>query len=185
MSYIVTKGHVRGEGVYVPLWTRNTVTSSVNTGFFERQPATKPVTTCVRPGTKDYDHGTTDDGAALNELHGFKFHSYNGVVMAEGVPEVWNANGGGRNEMILPAIARQLPDLQISKELHFGAKILFLNLAQVGAIKCNCYRIRPVEGGELSKGKKSSNCGMVRNGAGYFGLVRGGAPRALREGCKA
>ena len=83
----------------VPLWTRDTGTSSVNTGFFERRPGTKPETTCVRPGTKDYDHGTpdygtTDDGAALNELHGFKFHSYNGVVMAEGVPEVWNANVG-------------------------------------------------------------------------------------------
>src|SRR5882724_8039642 len=33
------------------MW-RYTVTSSVNTGFFERQPATKPVTTCVRPVTK-------------------------------------------------------------------------------------------------------------------------------------
>ncbi len=85
------------EGVYVPLWTRDTGTSSVNTGFFERQPGTKPGTSCVRPGTKDCDHGTTDDGAALNELNGlngFKFHSYNGVVMAEGVPGVWNANVG-------------------------------------------------------------------------------------------
>ena len=54
----------RGEGVYVPLWTRNTVTGSVNTGFFERQPATKPVTTCVQPVTRP----TGKELNGLNEL---------------------------------------------------------------------------------------------------------------------
>ena len=32
------------EGVYVPPWTRDIVTSPVNTGFFEGQPVTQPVT---------------------------------------------------------------------------------------------------------------------------------------------
>jgi len=51
--------------VYVPLWTRNTVTGSVNTGFFERQPATKPGTTCVQPVTNPCRGG----GNGLHELH--------------------------------------------------------------------------------------------------------------------
>jgi len=38
-------------GVCTPL-DRDTGTSSVNTGFFERQPGTKPGTTCVQPETK-------------------------------------------------------------------------------------------------------------------------------------
>ena len=52
------------------------------------------------------------------------------------------------------------------------AKVLFLNLPQVGAIKCNWYRLRPVEGGNFHR-KKLSKCGMVRNGSEYFGLVGG------------
>jgi hypothetical protein len=35
---------VREEGVYVPPWTRDIVTRPVNTGFFEAQPVTQPVT---------------------------------------------------------------------------------------------------------------------------------------------
>jgi|SRR6266404_4761024 len=66
------------------------------------------------------------------------------------------------------------------------AKVLFLNLPQVGAIKCNWYRIRPVEGGELSQEKTFE----LRNGAGWFGILRntsdwlGDEGRLKRVSCK-
>ena len=67
--------------------------------------------------------------------------------------------------------APQVRELQISKELHFAAKILFLNLAQVGAINCNWYRVRLVRKGELSQEKKFQTaewCGMVRDSSDWF-----------------
>ena len=86
--------------MYVPFWTRDTGTSSVNTGFFERQPGTKPGTTCVRPGTKDYDHGTTDDGAALNELNGLQSYKVT-KFLAGGVPRDgrWKAGNFHRKKL--------------------------------------------------------------------------------------
>jgi len=146
------------------------VTSPVNTGFFERQPVYKPVTNLCTTR----DKGTAKGGLMqldglkglneLKELHGLhKFHGYNGVVMAGGVSEVWNANVGRkkRNDFACYRLLtfRRTPGFQ---GIALRAKILFLNLAQVGAIKCKWYRIRHVEGGKLSKGKKFSNFGMVR-----------------------
>src|SRR5258708_9679925 len=67
--------------------------------------------------------------------------------------------------------AAQVRELQISKELHFAAKILFLNLAQVGAINCNWYRVRLVRKGELSQEKKFRSAewfGMVRDSSDWF-----------------
>src|SRR6266404_1647120 len=67
--------------------------------------------------------------------------------------------------------APHVRELQISKELHFAATILFLNLAQVGAINCNWYRIRPVNKGELSQEKNfrsSEWFGMVRDSSDWF-----------------
>ena len=60
--------------------------------------------------------------------------------------------------------------------IALGAKILFLNLPQVGAIKCNWYRIRPVEGRELSQEKTFE----PRNGSEWFGILRIGW--GMREG---
>ena len=68
-----------------------------------------------------------------------------------------------------------------AKELHFAQNSFFLNLPQVGAIKCNWYRIRPVEGGNFHR-KKLSNCGMVRCSE-YFGLLPRSAWREGRKAC--
>ena len=86
---------------------------------------------------------------------------------------------GGRNEMILPAIGSSgSTKLQVFKELHFAQTFFFLNLAQVGAIKCKWYRLRPVEGGELSQKKTFE----VRNGSEWCGIVRiGSREDAKRE----
>ena len=84
---------------------------------------------------------------------------------------------GGRIEMILPAIgSSRSAELQVFKEVHFAQKTLFLNLAQVGAIKCKRYRIRPMEGGNFQREKIFE----LRNGAEYFELVRGEGPCCVR-----
>jgi hypothetical protein len=64
-------GREGGEGVYVPRWTRDTGTSPVNTGFFERQPGTKPGTTCVRPGQNVREGVKRVELIRLNESYAF------------------------------------------------------------------------------------------------------------------
>ena len=67
-----------------------------------------------------------------------------------------------------PKMDAQVPKLQIFKAVALRAEKFWRNLAEVGAIKCNWYRIRLVRKGGFQREKISE----VRNGSEWFGMIR-------------